>query len=112
MELLTASGNEAAEQLADFGGAGALIAAEAGTPLVSIGNAAGRRVMVPIGNDSNVNLTFVNNNGWLLLQRSLAWAMNAEKCPTLPPTTMSHPFIEIPHREDASPSTTSNPPCP
>ena len=78
MELLTASGNEAAEQLADFGGAGALIAAEAGTPLVSIGNAAGRRVMVPIGNDSNVNLTFVNNNGWLLLQRSLAWAMNAD----------------------------------
>ena len=38
--------------------------------------------------------------------------MNAEKCPTLPPTTMSQPFIEIPHREDASPSITTKPPCP
>ena len=29
--------------------------------------------------------------------------MNAEKLPTLPPTTMSPPFSEMPQRSDASP---------
>ena len=37
--------------------------------------------------------------------------MNAEKSPTLPPTTMSTPFIEMPQRNEASPSITSSPPC-
>ena len=32
--------------------------------------------------------------------------------PTLPCTTMSMPFIEMPQREDALPLITSNPPCP
>jgi hypothetical protein len=31
--------------------------------------------------------------------------------PMSPPTTMSTPFIEIPHRIDAEPSITSSPPC-
>ena len=34
-----------------------------------------------------------------------ACAMNAEKLPTLPPTTMSPPLSEMPQRKDASPST-------
>ena len=38
--------------------------------------------------------------------------MNAEKSPTLPATTMSMPFIEMPQRNEASPSITSKPPCP
>ena len=40
-----------------------------------------------------------------------ACAMNAEKLPTLPPTTMSAPLSEIPQRNEASPSMTSSPPC-
>ena len=32
--------------------------------------------------------------------------------PTLPPTTMSQPFSEMPQRDEASPSITSSPPCP
>ena len=40
-----------------------------------------------------------------------ACAMNAEKLPTLPPTTMSAPLSEMPQRRDASPSMMSRPPC-
>src|SRR6476659_332585 len=40
------------------------------------------------------------------------WAMNALMWPTRPRTTMSTPFIEMPQRADASPSTTSRPPRP
>ena len=32
--------------------------------------------------------------------------------PTEPPTTISMPFIEMPQRDEASPSITSNPPLP
>jgi hypothetical protein len=39
-----------------------------------------------------------------------ACAMNAEKLPTLPPTTMSAPLSEMPQRRDASPSMISKPP--
>ena len=38
--------------------------------------------------------------------------MNALMCPTEPPTTMSMPFIEIPHRDEAFPCTTRSPPRP
>ena len=31
--------------------------------------------------------------------------------PTLPPTTISPPLREMPHREEVSPSITSSPPC-
>jgi len=40
-----------------------------------------------------------------------ACAMNAEKLPTFPPTTMSAPLSEIPQRKDASPSMIKRPPC-
>ena len=36
--------------------------------------------------------------------------MNAAMCPTDPRTTMSAPFNEIPHRAEASPWITNNPP--
>ncbi len=36
--------------------------------------------------------------------------MNALMWPTFPPITMSTPFIEMPHRAAALPSTTSSPP--
>ena len=38
--------------------------------------------------------------------------MNALIGPMSPPTTMSMPFIEMPHRIEALPSITSSPPCP
>lgn len=77
MELLSAGGTEAPQQLADLGGAGSLIAVDQGAPLAGGGTAAGRRVQVPLGEDSTVNLTRLNNNGWLILQRSLDWAIGA-----------------------------------
>src|ERR1700730_17327033 len=39
-----------------------------------------------------------------------ACAMNAEKLPTLPPTTISAPLSEIPQRNEASTSMISKPP--
>ncbi len=38
--------------------------------------------------------------------------MKADICPMLPCTTMSMPFIEMPHRDEALPSITSSPPRP
>ena len=38
--------------------------------------------------------------------------MKPDMWPTEPPTTMSQPFIDIPHREELSPSITTRPPCP
>ncbi len=78
MEGLTASGTEAPLRLANWGGAGALVAVDAGTPLFGGGTAAGRRILVPLGRATEINLDYVNNNGWLMLQRSLAWGMNVD----------------------------------
>ena len=41
-----------------------------------------------------------------------AWAMNALMWPTLPPTTISTPFMEMPQRAPALPPTTTRPPQP
>jgi hypothetical protein len=38
--------------------------------------------------------------------------MKADMCPILPRTTMSMPFIEMPQRDEASPSMTRRPPRP
>ena len=78
MEGSTASGTEAPVRLASWGGAGTLVAVDAGTPLAGGGTAAGRRVMVPLGRAAEINLEYVNNTGWLVLQRALAWGMNAD----------------------------------
>ncbi|MGI9258462.1 MAG: LamG domain-containing protein, partial [Gammaproteobacteria bacterium] len=42
------------------------------------GTAAGRRVMLPLGRDDGVSLDHLNANGRLIVQRSLAWGMNAD----------------------------------
>ena len=38
--------------------------------------------------------------------------MKPDTCPTLPPTTISAPLSEMPHRDEQSPSITIIPPCP
>ena len=41
------------------------------------GNAAGRRVLVPVG-EANVDWRYLTGNGRLVVQRAIAWAMNAD----------------------------------
>jgi len=75
MEQLTVSGTEAPglQTLADTAGAGSLVVLDkgamgtGGTPL------AGRRVMLPLGRDTNFNWDYLNSNGRLLVQRALQW---------------------------------------
>ena len=75
MEQLTVSGTVAPglQTLADTGGAGSLVVLDkgalgsGGTPL------AGRRVLLPLGRDSNLNWDYLNANGRLLVQRALQW---------------------------------------
>jgi hypothetical protein len=80
MEGLTTSGTEApdARRLADWGGAGALLTLETGANIWNGGTAAGRRVMVPLGRENKIHLDYWTNSGSLIVQRSLAWAMNAD----------------------------------
>ena len=80
MEGLTTSGTEApgAQRLAEWGGAGALVALDAGADLWNGGTAAGRRVMVPLGREGNIHKDYWTNSGALIVQRSLAWAMSAD----------------------------------
>ncbi|MCU7935398.1 MAG: DNRLRE domain-containing protein [Candidatus Thiodiazotropha sp. (ex Dulcina madagascariensis)] len=76
MEGLTVSGSEAPEieTLADWVGNGALVTLDMGAALEGGGTAAGRRVMLPIGR--TVDWDQINNNGLLMLQRAIEWAMN------------------------------------
>jgi len=78
VELATVSGTVApgAQQLAQIGGVGALVALDAGAMLTGGGNAAARRVFLPAG-ESAVDW-MMTNNGQVLLQRALAWGMNAD----------------------------------
>ena len=78
VELATVSGTVApgAQQLAQIGGVGALVALDAGAMLSGGGNAAARRVFLPAG-ESQVDW-MMTNNGQVLLQRALAWGMNAD----------------------------------
>ena len=61
------------QTLADTGGAGSLVVLDkgalgsGGTPL------AGRRILLPLGRDSNLNWDYLNANGRLLVQRALQW---------------------------------------
>ncbi|MDJ0701184.1 MAG: DNRLRE domain-containing protein, partial [Woeseiaceae bacterium] len=76
MTGLTASGTVAggASALATWGGQGSLIALDQGATLQGGGTAPARRVMVPIGDQAGSNPAYVNQNGWLLVQRAIAWA--------------------------------------
>lgn len=72
-ESTTVSGTLApgALELAQIGAAGGLIAIEAGAELESGGSAAGRRVLVPVG-EADYDW-FLNNNGRLIVQRAIEW---------------------------------------
>jgi len=73
-DLHLASGTLApgAQVLAQIGNAATLVVLESGADLAGGGTAAGRRVMLPMGNtDYNPYLT---NNGQLLIQRAIEWA--------------------------------------
>ncbi len=84
MEGLTASGSMApgAQQLASWGGAGALVALDTGAADTGGGTAAGRRVVLPLGRDNKFNLAYLNSNGRLMVQRAIAWAMGADAVST------------------------------
>lgn len=78
MEGLKASGTLAggAQVLARWGADAGLIAVDKGAALTS-GTAAGRRVMLPLGRKDKFNMAYLNNAGWLLVQRALTWAGEA-----------------------------------
>ena len=82
MEGLTVSGTEAPglQTLADRSGVGTLVVLDQGAQMTSGGTAAGRRVMLPLGRSTNSNFTwdYLNNNGRLIVQRAIAWGMQAD----------------------------------
>jgi len=65
-----------AQVLANVGGAGGLVALDAGALSFGGGPVAGRRVLVPAG-DANVSWDYLTNIGQLVIQRAIAWAMGA-----------------------------------
>ncbi len=83
MELITAAGSKASgmQTLASAVGVESLMLLEAGATGVN-GSAAGRRVNLPLGRAVNFNWKYLNNNGRLLVQRALQWAI--ESAPPIP----------------------------
>ncbi|MDH3899778.1 MAG: DNRLRE domain-containing protein, partial [Gammaproteobacteria bacterium] len=75
MEGLTVAGTEAPDlhTLADRGAAGSLVVLDEGAMMAGGGSAAGRRVMLPLGRDSQFNWDYLNGNGRLMVQRALQW---------------------------------------
>ena len=80
MEQLTVSGTSSVDlqTLGQAASNGALVVLEAAAALAGGGSAAGRRVMLPLGRESGLNWNYLNSNGLLLVQRSIAWAMGAD----------------------------------
>ena len=84
MEGLSVAGPQAPglQILTDWGGAGSLVVLETGATsyIFDEGSvdgtrpAAGRRVMLPLGREANLNWNYLNNNGQLIVQRALQWA--------------------------------------
>ena len=68
-----------AHELGTWGGNSSIVALDQGGDLSGGGNAAGRRVLLPIGATTPVNWRYVTNTGELILQRSIDWAMGADK---------------------------------
>ncbi|MDJ0709612.1 MAG: DNRLRE domain-containing protein [Woeseiaceae bacterium] len=79
MQHLTASGTTSAgaQVLATVGAADALVVLDASAAMQGGGSTAGRRVMLPI-NEGIASWDYLTGDGLLLVQRSLAWAMNAD----------------------------------
>ena len=77
MAGLSATGSIAAgaKRLAETGGNPGIVTLDAGASMNGGGNAAGPRVMLPFGDDATAQLDYISNAGWLLLHRSLTWAM-------------------------------------
>ena len=86
MEQLTVSGVEAAglTTLAETGGGGSLVALDQGAMMSTGVTAAGRRVMLPFGRESNLSWQHLNGNGLVMLQRSLTWASGLDAAPSGP----------------------------
>jgi hypothetical protein len=82
MEGLAVSGTEAPglQTLANWGGAGALVTLNQGAQMDGGGSAAGRRVMLPLGREANLNWNYLNNNGHMIVQRALQWGTGAGGC--------------------------------
>lgn len=63
--------------LAQAGGAGSLVVLDTGAAMVGGGTTPARRVLVPVGG-STIGWNYLTNDGQLVLQRAIAWAMNVE----------------------------------
>ncbi len=61
------------QELAHIGGYASLVALEAGAALKGGATAAGRRAMLPLGRVGRFNWDYLNNNGRLIVQRTLQW---------------------------------------
>ncbi|MDJ0747865.1 MAG: DNRLRE domain-containing protein [Woeseiaceae bacterium] len=79
MQHLTASGttSASAQVLATVGAADALVTLDTGVAMQGGGTTAGRRVMLPI-NEGIADWDYLTGDGLLIVQRSLAWGMNAD----------------------------------
>jgi type II secretory pathway pseudopilin PulG len=88
MQIITVAGTLAPDlqSLADKGGAGSLVVLDQTGVTTSGGSAAGLRINLPIGGISagKFNWRYLNNNGRLLVQRALQWAVDYVP-PTPPP---------------------------
>jgi len=75
MEQLTVSASPGAGQqtLADSAGSESLVVLDAGAAMEGGGNAAGPRVMLPLGTRYRFDWDHLNANGHLLVQRALQW---------------------------------------
>lgn len=87
MEALQTTGTPAADlqTLGNFNSAPGLSVIDTGGLLAGGGNAAGRRVTIPIGRSANFNWDYLNNNGRLIVQRALEWGVGAVDAPALLP---------------------------
>jgi len=81
MEQLVTTGAFTADQqsLAEIGGDPSLVVLDRGAAMEGGGNAAGRRVVLPLGTRYRFNWDYLNANGRLLVQRALDWGMNKDK---------------------------------
>ncbi len=81
MEQLVTTGALTADQqtLAEIGGDGSLVVLDQGAAMEGGGNAAGRRVILPLGTRYRFNWDHLNANGRLMVQRALEWGIGAGK---------------------------------
>jgi len=76
------------QSLADYSSKPLLAVLETGADLKGGGTAAGRRVMLPFGRDTNKNWDYINANGLLILQRALQWGTGNTGAAPPPPKNL------------------------